>query len=353
MNASAPGPRRTYRIADVVAQSGLSRATVDRVLHSRDGVRPETTAQVERALDELDRQQALVHLSRAPSIFDVVIQAPDRFMAAFRPAIELELGTFRPALMRARFHTQEQSDVLAAVGVLDEILARGSAGVLLKAPDHPAVAERVARLERAGIPTVTFASDVTGSRRAAYVGVDNHAAGATAAHLTTLVDPDVRAALVTMSHSSFLGEEERLRGFTEALGQMSPSCEIVQVTDTDGLDQRMFAAAQQSLEQHPAISAVYSIGGGNRATLAAFEGLGRRASVFVAHDMDEENVALLRTRQVTFILHHDLRSDVRRACWCLLQAGGILPGHPTNVATQVQVVTPFNEPGRLGQGPAT
>ena len=33
---------REHRVVDIATQAGLSRATVDRVLHDRDGVRPET-----------------------------------------------------------------------------------------------------------------------------------------------------------------------------------------------------------------------------------------------------------------------------------------------------------------------
>ena len=47
----------------------------------------------------------------------------------------------------------------------------------------------------------------------------------------------------------------------------------------------------------------------------------------------------------------DLRSDLRRACRLLLQARGILPGTPSTVPSQVQVVTPYNEPAALGPEP--
>ena len=57
--------------------------------------------------------------------------------------------------------------------------------MILKAPDHPLVAEAVDELAGAGIPVVTFVTDVPFSRRVAYVGVDNRAAGATAAYLVT------------------------------------------------------------------------------------------------------------------------------------------------------------------------
>jgi LacI family transcriptional regulator len=87
------------------------------------------------------------------------------------------------------------------------------------------------------------------------------------------------------------------------------------------------------------------------ATLGAFAELGRQPRAFVAHDLDDDNRGLLRTRRVSAVLHHDLRADLRRACRLLLQARGILPGTPSTVPSQVQVVTPYNEPAALGQEP--
>ena len=73
-------------MTDIAAQAGLSRATVDRVLHGRAGVRAATVAQVEQAIAELDRQRAQVHLSGRTFLVDLVMQAPDRF-ALRRPRV--------------------------------------------------------------------------------------------------------------------------------------------------------------------------------------------------------------------------------------------------------------------------
>jgi LacI family transcriptional regulator len=340
-------PRRRYRVTDIAAQAGLSRATVDRVLHGRVGVRPETVAQVDRAITELDRQRDLVHLSSKAVILDLVMQAPERFATACRSALETELQALRPAVVRARFHLAEQSDPERAAAVLDRVARRGSQGVILKAPDHPAVVGAVARLEQGGVPVVTFVTDIAASGRAGYVGLDNVAAGATAAYLVTGWAGSSGSVLLTLSHSSFRGEEERETGFLTTLGRLSPERQVCVVTDTDGLDQTMIEAVRAALKEHPSVDAVYSIGGGNRATLAAFDEVGRRPAVFVAHDLDADNLALLRTRRVTMVLHHDLKADLRLACRLLLQAGGVLPGRPVSVPSQVQVVTPFNEPAAV------
>jgi LacI family transcriptional regulator len=204
---------------------------------------------------------------------------------------------------------------------------RGSHGVLLKAPDDPAVIDAVAGLADQDVPVVTLFTDVPLSRRIAYVGIDNRAAGATAAYLLTRWSGGT--VLVTVSSSSFRGEDEREIGFRAAMRQMAPGRAVREVTDTNGVDAAMLEAVSTALEDYPTIDAVYSVGGGNAATARAFERAGRRVSAFIAHDLDADNLALLRQQHISAVLHHDLRDDMRRACRLVMQAHGVLPGVPT------------------------
>jgi LacI family transcriptional regulator len=341
------GARREHRVVDIAAQAGLSRATVDRVLHDRTGVRPETVAQVNRAIDELERQREQVHLSGRTVLLDLIMQTPERFATASRNALEAELQSLRPAVLRARSHLSEHGDPAAAAAALDAVGRRGSHGVILKAPNHPLVVDAVRRLADRGVPTVTFVTDVPGSRRAAYVGLDNVAAGATAAYLITQWTGRSGGVLLTVSHSSFRGEEERGIGFRRTLAELAPRRSVHEVNDTDGLDRTILGAVRGALALHPSINAVYSAGGGNVAILNAFEEIGMTPKAFVAHDLDGDNLALLRMRRISAVLHHDLRSDMRRACRLLLQARGVLPGKPMSIPSQVQVVTPYNEPASI------
>src|SRR4051795_3114261 len=337
-----------YPIREIARQAGLSEATVDRVLNNRPGVRASTVSNVRQAITDLDRQRSQLRLTGRTFLVDVVMQTPDRFSSEVKSALEAELPSLRPAVVRSRFHFREKGRPADIVKVLDDIRHRGSMGVVLKAPDVPEVVDAIARLEKSGIPVVTFVTDLPLSRRVAYVGVDNRAAGATAAYLLTRwsgVDPG--GVLVTLSSASFRGEEEREIGFRATLRELAPQRAVVEVTDTDGLDSSLLRAVGDALAAVPSLDSVYSIGGGNTATLAAFRAAGRPPSVFVAHDLDDDNRRLLRTRQLSAVLHHDLRADLRRACRLLLQAQGALPGVPVSVPSQIQVVTPYNEPHAL------
>ena len=98
-----------------------------------------------------------------------------------------------------------------------------------------------------------------------------------------------------------------------------------------------------ALEANPGVEAVYSVGGGNVATVAAFDKLGRECRVFVAHDLDADNRRLLREGRISAVLHNDLRADARLALRLILQERGALPVEPAR-PVPIQIVTPYNLP---------
>jgi LacI family transcriptional regulator, galactose operon repressor len=340
-----------YAIREIARQAGLSEATVDRVLNKRGGVRESTARQVRQAIADLHRQRAQIRLGGRTFMIDIVMQAPERFSTAVRAALEAELPALHPAVLRSRCHFRETGPVSELIATLDRIARkRHSQGVILKAPDVPEVTAAVGRLTAAGIPVVTLVTDVPGSGRLAYVGIDNRAAGATAAYLIgQWLGDRPGQVLASLSSGFFRGEEEREMGFRSAMRARHPGRSLVEITEGDGLDATQRELVLAVLERHPQIRAVYSIGGGNIATLEAFESAGRECAVFIAHDLDHDNARLLRERRLSAVLHHDLRQDMRRACQIIMQAHGALPqGTAATLPSAIQVITPYNmDPGLL------
>ena len=340
-----------FPVKVVALQAGVSVATVDRVIKQRGGVHAGTVRRVMQALDELARQSTQVGLSGRKFMLDVLMVAPRRFTDAVRAALEAELPSLQPAVLRSRFHLHETLAAEGIVGLLDRIRKNGSHGVLLKAPDLPAVAEAVNRLAAAGIPVVTLVTDLPASARRSYVGMDNRAAGETAAYLLGqwLGGRKKQQVLVTLSSNRFHGEEEREIGFRRALRERHRHVSIVEASEGQGIDGATGALVRQALAAHPGIAAVYSIGGGNAAIVQAFAQAGRRCQVFIGHDLDADNLALLEAGAIHAVLHHDLGQDMRRACQEILRAQGALPAlaHALPLSA-IQIVTPWNLPALNG-----
>lgn len=343
---------RNHRLSDIAEQAGLSVATVDRVLHGRPGASPRANRAVEQAVAELDRQASALRLGARSLVLDLVMQAPARFTGEVTTALEAELTGLRPAAVRARYHLRESGTVDDVVATLDGIGRRGrtSHGVLLKVPDDPRVAAAIDDLAERGIAAVTLVTDVSGSRRIAAAGPDHVSAGRTAAHLVQHWGTgDLATVLVTLSSSSFVGERTRVEAFVEQMAATVPHVVVRRVTDADGLDESTAAVVAAELGDVDGPIGVYSVGGANRAILATLQAKGVPPSVYVGHDLDADNLELLRTGAIDLVLHHDLREDARAAITALLRHHRILPGAPTSLASGVQVITRYNIPARMAR----
>jgi LacI family transcriptional regulator len=162
--------------------------------------------------------------------------------------------------VRSRFHFRETGPIEDVVATLDRIRSRGSHGVILKAPDVPKIIAACWRLIRAGIPIVTLVTDLPGSQRLAYIGMDNRAAGATAAYLIGQWLGDRPGdVLVTLSREFFRGEEEREMGFQGAMRTRYPDRAMIEIDNSDGLDETMRGLVLAALDTNPNINDVFGL----------------------------------------------------------------------------------------------
>ena len=334
-----------FPIKEVARQSGLSTATVDRVINKRANVSPQTRTRVVAAISELEGQEAQLAARGRRMFFDFVIEAPTRFSREIQMAAEQVLPRIASAVCRPRFQAQEIMSEDYVNTALSRIAKRGSHGVCVKVRDLPSIRSAVDQLIAASIPVVTLVSDLNTTKRISYVGLDNQSAGHTAAYLIakTIGDSD-GTVLTSRSQDQFLGEEEREVAFKVTLNRLCPNLRIIDASGGSGMHfetSRIIKSTVAGLEQ---IRGVYSMGGGNMAILNALEQNGSLPDVFVAHDLDGDNRQLLEDGRLTYVLHHDLGVDLQNVFQAFLHHHKIMPIPPHTAISPIQVVTPENIP---------
>ena len=333
---------RRFSIKQIATQAGVSKATVDRVLHQRGSVHYQTHRRIHQALEELEAQEKSGPAVGRTFHIDVILHTPKRFSDAVQEAILAQLGNLAPFRIFPRFHLYQAIGTQQMHDLILRCVGKGSQGLIIKAVDELPINEAVNQATAAGVPVVTFVSDLPQSERIGYIGMDNRTAGQTAAYLMSRwLAEEAQDVAVVISSELFRGEEEREMGFRTWLRSRAAHLRVVDVTGGFGVHEPTFEKVTRALQDNPSIKAIYSVGGGNRAIVEAFAALGRPLEVFIGHDLDQENRQLLAEEKMAAIIDHNLHVDARNAFLHILQFYRLWKAMPIPVS-HVQVVTPFN-----------
>ena len=333
-----------FSIKEIAAQAGLGTATVDRVLHQRAHVSARTAARVAAALAELERLELQLVAKGRVVWVDVVVEAPLRFSAEVKAAAEAAITKLSPVVVRPRFTLHEVMSDQQMSATLKRIARRGTQGICLKARNTPGVQAALRLFHTKGIPVVSLVTDIDGQE--AYAGLDNAQAGRVAARLIAR-EVQTGTVLTSQSRDDFTGETARIAAFHAALGQLAPRIRCVAVSEGGGLNAQTGQAAEAAVTAGVPVQGVYSVGGGNRAIVAALQRVGSVPVIYVAHDLDRDNLALLARGAITFVLYHDLEADLQAAFRHILQAHGLIPAAKPAGASDVQVILRENVPAKF------
>jgi len=181
-------------------------------------------------------------------------------------------------------------------------------GVGLITTDSPATRAAIERLCDSGVRVVTIASDLPGTPRSSYVGVDNRIAGRTAAQLMGLLTRGDRGRVaVVLGSRLFHGHSEREKGFCEVLRERLPHLSVAAVIES-GEDNRRSNAATLDLFRHePDLLGIYCIGASRTGIIAAVEAQGDRRPRLIMHDLTDSSREWLRRGLVDVVIDQNPR----------------------------------------------
>ncbi|MBN9308662.1 LacI family DNA-binding transcriptional regulator [Devosia sp.] len=279
--------KRRATVHDVAREAGVSLATVDRVLNGRPGVRSETAEKVAEAIKALDfrRDLSASLLARARDL-GVTFLIPDgrnEFMFALGTAIQRRASVSkgeRVSITTRLVHAFDPAALATALGELDP-KACDCAVVVATADDK--VRRAIDSAARRGIDVITLVSDLPGSARRHFIGIDNVAAGRTAASLMGRFARPGPIGLIAGS-LSLADHRQRREGFEAVLGAEFAQHMIVGPLEGLDDDARTEAAALELLER--SVSGIYNLGAGNAGLIRALQKTGHAGRVrIVAHEL--------------------------------------------------------------------
>src|SRR5215470_3102999 len=229
-------------LRDIAREAGVSLATVDRVLHNRPGVRPDTVRRVKEAIERNAFQPhvaaAELARGRARRFAFVMPSGPNLFMQQIQSYLGEMSGWLSARRLAVEMVATDVFDASVLASTLESLVGDYD-GVAVVALDHPSVRATINDLVDGGTRVVTLVSDVPSSRRHHYVGIDNIAAGRTAGALVgRLVGPPAGKVAIVAGSQSLRDHAERIFGFNQVMASEFSQLQIMPVAEGRDEDRR-------------------------------------------------------------------------------------------------------------------
>ncbi len=324
--------QRRVTLQDIADELGITKGTVDRALHNRPGVSPETRRRVLELMDR--RGYKPDRVAQSLSLRARKLRVGVLFESAFSPFWgEVERGIHTAAEEFADFglevvcqRTGGERNAVDILAGMDALLAQEVDAIALVPVDNPAVCARIDETVGRGVLVATFNDDLPASRRLFYVGPQIRQSGRVAGELLRrMLRGRGRLFVVRIGIPSF-EYDERLAGFHDYLRERCPG--MVQAGEatcgplwpTHPAEREAFL---QALTAAGPLDGIYDTTGSYLGPIArvvqgipAFKG-----TVLVGHELSPEVAALLEEDAIAAVISQDPFSQgytvVRRLFECL------------------------------------
>lgn len=301
--------------------AGVSLATVDRVLNGRPGVKQPTIDKVSEAIRKIgfERNISAANLAKQKTykflfLFPV---SGDEFLEEIIIKIREVSRAFTADMISADFQRIDVNDPHKVAKYLSALSKDAVDGVAVMAPETPPVRDAISRLAERGIMAVRFLSGRPQNAETDYVGIDNHAAGATSAHLMgRFIGPKRGKVLVVTETMQARDSIERRLGFDEVMNRDYPDIHPLPSLETHGNQARARQVVSNAFANNTDIVGAYVLSSEARTPVEAIIDTPDVSDVVcIAHERTPFTESALKTGHLDAIIAqnpgHLVRSAIR------------------------------------------
>lgn len=333
---------------DLARVAGVSLATVDRVLNDRPNVSKAAVRKVNETSERLGfvRNPAAVSLARNKSYrFQFILPAiGDLYLAELIHHMKEAQASVKGDLVDLDIVHIAVDDPLKVAKYLSDMEVNDFDGIALMAPDSPEAHDTISRLIGRGMKFVQFLSGKEKLPRANFVGVDNFAAGATAAKIIgRFVGGKAGKVLIVAETMRTPDSIQRRLGFDSVISSQFAHLLCLPSVETYGDARKARQFLGSLLEANHDIVAIYVLSSEARVPLesaACFTDL-RRLAV-VVHERTPFTESGLRDERIDAVIAQDWGHAIRSAIQVMrapVDAGG---AHATQVKIRIEVLLKEN-----------
>ncbi|MGI6117005.1 MAG: LacI family DNA-binding transcriptional regulator [Bilifractor sp.] len=332
------------QIADL---AGVSRGTVDRALNARGRIDPAVEKRILKIANDLGyiprrrRTKSGKHLK-----VGVITQLSHySFMNEVNRGIEAATKELKDHHVDVVIQAGESVNVEEQLRSIDKLLLDGIDALAIMSVDQEPIREKLNSLiEEQHIPVVTFNTDIAGTRRSAFVGMDNEKSGRTAAGLMGMLTRGTGRILVITGFFGNRVNSLRVDGFVNEVKKSFPGLEIAGVQGCFDDAHELEKIVVNAMMGAQVINGILVVSAGQSGLERAFRQLEMdRRPYVITYDLTPWSRKALSEDIIDFLIDQDGYSQGYRSIWLL--ANQLITGaDPLNEYeyTDISIRTKYN-----------
>lgn len=340
-------------IQQIAELAGVSRGTVDRALNNRGRINPEVAKKIEQIASEIGyvpkhrkkADSAGKQGSRGKRIGVVTQLSQSSFMLQVNKGIRDAAKKLADQGMEVIIKENASVDESEQMQAITELEEAGIDGLVVMPVDCDNVRVKLNALtEERNIPVVTFNSDIVGTKRCCFVGLDNWKSGRTAAGLMGMMMRGKGKVLVITGYFSNSAGSRRVDGFVEELKRSFPEMDLVGVQSSFDHTDEVEKIIVNAMSAFPDLEGIFVASGGQAGVRKAFDKLMLEKRPYVIiYDLTPKNEKALLEDTVDFLIDQEGYDQGYRALSILsdLLRRGRMP-EKEYMYTEINIKTKYN-----------
>lgn len=292
-------------IKEIADMAGVSRGTVDRVLHNRGPVREETAERVRQIAAALDYRpnrigKVLVSRKKSLNIAFVVFRGGNPFFQDVQAGARAKALELMDSGISVSFYDTSIKDAQEQVTLLLELEKQGINGVAITPIDEPVVAQTIQALTQHGIPVVTINTDIENSGRIAFVGSDYYTGGRIASGLANLITGGHASIGIVNGSDSIRCHSQRVSGFIDNCASRYPDLHVVSKCENLDDDLISYEETRRMLNAYPGLDLLYLSAAGVYGAVRALQSLNLDKKIkVISHDLIPASIDAIKNGTIT------------------------------------------------------
>ncbi len=293
-------------LKQIAELAGVSRGTVDRTLHNRGRVKPEVEERIRRIAVEQNyhpASQALRKTSQDIKLGVILQSIETPTMRILNQGVVKAATELKARGIGLEVRRIDHLNILEVLKHIDELLNEGVNGFAIIPTNEEAIREKIKELSEKNIPVITLNSDLPGSGRLCFIGMDNYRAGQTAAGLLHMLLPKGGKVLPLTGHINSTAHNMRLTGLTDTLSHEDYNIELLPFQPCFDRDDYAYEITLHTISENPELSVVYIAANGQLGVCKAIKDMGMTDQIrVIAFDLTPPNDELVRSGLISILL---------------------------------------------------